>query len=357
LGVLREALKANGFVEIEIEGGEWMPRAMRATADNSLRFSKATIESFRKGPAAKEKRFMFLTGEGLREKRNLLLNIFNGAFDKIPEGMRRVLEEGGYTEQKNKYGDICWVFGITGAGAEGISLKCCRSVHIMEPYWNKVRLDQVKGRAIRICSHQDLPFKDREVDIYTYYTVFSTEQKNKNKIDVTIRQTDEDETSDEKVYNVGVRKDKVNQELLDLMKETAMDCGLNAADNDGVQCFVVDGRPDQYIFDPNLEVDTILTSIEFKEVKEVKKDIEAPEAAIMRQLGAPKVAPKEEREQILVLGWKGVQYLLSPKRGSGGLVFNMYRREDDALKTILGEIPINPATGTFKGSVPTFKTP
>ena len=355
LGVLREALKANGFVEIEIEGGEWMPRAMRATSDNRLKFSAATIESFRKGPAAKEKRFMFLTGEGLREKRNLLLNIFNGAFDKIPEEMRRVLVEGGYEEQKNKYGDICWVFGITGAGAEGISLKCCRSVHIMEPYWNKVRLDQVKGRAIRICSHQDLPFKDREVDIYTYYTVFSTEQKNKNKIDVTIRQTDEDETSDEKVYNVGVRKDKVNQELLDLMKETAMDCGLNAADNDGVQCFVVDGRPDQYIFDPNLEVDKILTSIEFKEVKEVKRDVENPEAAIMRQLGAPKVAPKEEREQILVMGWKGTEYLLSPKKGSGGLVFNMYRREDDALKTILGEISINPATGTFKGSAPTFK--
>jgi hypothetical protein len=226
----------------------------------------------------------------------------------------------------------------------------------MEPYWNKVRLDQVKGRAIRICSHQDLPFKDREVDIYTYYTVFSTEQKNKNKIDVTIRQADEDETSDEKVYNVGVRKDKVNQELLDLMKETAMDCGLNAADNDGVSCFVVDGRPDQYIFDPNLEIDKILTSIEFKEVKEAKKDVEAPEAAIMRQLGAPKAAPKEQVEQIPVLTWKGAEYLLRTKKGSGGLVFDMFRREDDAFRSVIGEIAINPATGTFKGTVPVFKS-
>ena len=39
---------------------------------------------------------------------------------------------------------------ISSAGAEGISLKCVRQVHILEPYWNYVRLDQVLGRAIRM---------------------------------------------------------------------------------------------------------------------------------------------------------------------------------------------------------------
>ena len=354
LGVLREALKANGFVEIEIEGGDWMPRALRAATDNKLRFSKATEESLRKGPSAGEKRFMFLTGEGLREKRNLLLNIFNGAFDKVPEEMRKVLEESGYTERKNQYGEICWVFGITGAGAEGISLKCCRAVHIMEPYWNKVRLDQVKGRAIRICSHQDLPFNQRDVEIYTYYTVFSTEQKNSNKIDITIRQTDEDETSDEKVYNVGLKKDKINQELLDLMKETSMDCGLNAADNGAVSCFVVDGRPDQYLFDPNLQVDKILTSIELKEIKTTKAEMAKPEEAIAKELGAPS-APKVDVEQVQVIKYKGVEYLLRTKKGSGGLTFEMFATTDDRFTRPLGEISINPGTGTFKGSKPTLK--
>ena len=354
LGVLREALNANGFVEIEIEGGDFIPRALRTGGENKLQFSKATIESLRKGPDASEKRYMFLTGEGLREKRNLLLNIFNGAFDNIPEDMRKILEDSGYGERKNKYGEICWVFGITGAGAEGISLKCCRSVHIMEPYWNKVRLDQVKGRAIRICSHQDLPFKEREVEIYTYYTVFSTDQKNMNKIDITIRQTDDDETSDEKVYNVGLKKDKINQELLDLMKESAVDCGLNAADNDGVQCFIVDGKPDQYLFDPNLQVDKILTSIEIKEVKETKKDLMAPELSIAKELGSAS-KPKAQIEQITVMKWKNIEYLLSPKKGSGGLVFELFAMTDDKLTKSLGEISINPGTGTFKGSKPTFK--
>ena len=179
LGVLGLVLQANGFVEIEIEGEA-----------NNMRFSDKTIASLKKD----EKRFIFLTGEGLREKRSLILNIFNGQFDKLPEKIRTVLEDKyinmnslnkeqkeqkekeGYIDRNIK-GKLCNIIGITGAGAEGISLKCCRSVHIMEPYWNKVRSDQVKGRAIRICSHQDLPYEERDVEIYTYYTVFSAEQK------------------------------------------------------------------------------------------------------------------------------------------------------------------------------------
>ena len=354
LGVLRLALKANGFTEIEFEGGNLQSKAGRGTSDNKIRFTQATEESLRKGPEAQEKRFVFLTGEGLRERRNLVLNIFNGNFDKIPEDMRRVLEESGYGERKNTRGEICWVFGITGAGAEGISLKCCRAVHIMEPYWNKVRLDQVKGRAIRICSHQDLPFNQRDVEIYTYYTIFSADQKNMNKIDVTIRQTDEDETSDEKVYNVGLKKDKINQELLDLMKETSVDCGLNAGDNGAVSCFVVDGKPDQYLFDPNLQVDKILTSIEIKEVKEVKDDLAAPAASALKQLGE-KQSIKADVEQVTVIKYKGVEYLLKAKKGSGGLVFELFGMADDTFKKVLGEMSINPATGTFKGSRPILR--
>jgi len=354
LGVLRLALKANGFTEIEIEGGNWQTKAVRGVTDNKLRFTKATEESLRKGPEAQEKRFMFLTGEGLRERRNLVLNIFNGNFDKIPEDMRRTLEESGYGERKNTRGEICWVFGITGAGAEGISLKCCRAVHIMEPYWNKVRSDQVKGRAIRICSHQDLPFNQRDVEIYTYYTIFSTDQKNMNKIDITIRQTDEDETSDEKVYNVGLKKDKINQELLDLMKETSVDCGLNAGDNGAVSCFVVDGKPDQYLFDPNLQVDKILTSIEIKEIKEVKEDLVADTSSTLKQLGE-KAPPRADIEQVTVIKYKGIEYLLRSKKGSGGLVFELFGMADDMFKKALGEIGTNPGTGTFKGSKPTFK--
>lgn len=344
LGVLGVVLKANGFTEIRIDGGDAAPY-----------FSEETEASLRKGPSSGEKRFISFTGEGSRDRRNLILNVFNGNFDKLPPTMRTVLEESGFSARKNMYGELCWVIGITGAGAEGISLKCCRSVHIMEPYWNNVRLDQVKGRAIRICSHQDLPFKDRDVEIYTYYTVFSTDQKNYNKIDMTIRTTDENETSDEKVFNVSIKKDKVNQGLLQLMKEAAVDCGLNSADNEDVSCFMVEGRPDQYLFDPDLEVDKILTNIELKRVETTKATVTAPETSILKEVGA-KARPKADIIQVKVIKFRGVEYYIMDKPGSGGMMKSLYAMSDTEFKRPLGEIPINPADGTLKGSKPIFYT-
>jgi len=330
-------------VEIKIEGG-----------DNNPTFSKATETSLRKGPLSGEKRFITFTGEGSRDRRNLILNLFNGNFDKLPISMRQILEESGYTEQKNRYGDICWVIGITGAGAEGISLKCCRSVHIMEPYWNSVRLDQVKGRAIRICSHQDLPFKEREVEIYTYYTVFSTEQKNSNDIDMTIINSDEYFTSDEMVYVVSKRKDTINQEILTLMKEVAVDCGLNEPDNENVQCFLVDGRPDQYMFDPDLQVDKIITTEQFIEQQQVKADVMDKQAVIAKEVGAPP-PPSSETIKVRVFQYKNAEYMLYPKPDTGNLVFELFDMRDKRLLHPLGEIPINPLTGTFKGSKVSMK--
>jgi hypothetical protein len=332
LGVLGIALKANGYDEIKIVGSDQNPR-----------FSEETIASFRDGlgdvDRPKRKRFISFTGEGSKEQRALVLNIFNGNFDKLPADMRAVLEP--FKEKKNTTGDICWVIGITGAGAEGISLKCCRSVHIMEPYWNNVRLDQVKGRAIRICSHKDLPFKDREVEIYTYYTVFSEEQKRSDKIDQTIRGTDNNETSDEKVFYVSIKKDKINQEILKLMKESAVDCELNAGENDGIQCFRVEGQATQYLFDPNLEVDKIITSIELKEVRgdlqsRVSRalDVSAPVASVV--------------ERIKVIRIRGTEYLLRLKKDTV-TVFELFGRTDTDFRKPLGEITSDPSLGKYTG--------
>ena len=87
------------------------------------------------------------------------------------------------------------------------------------------------------------------------------------------------------------------------------------------------------------------------EIKEVK---EAPEGAIAKELGS-RAAPKAQVEQITVMKWKGTEYLLGPKKGSGGLVFELFEMVDDKLTKPLGEISINPGTGTFKGSKPIMK--
>ena len=60
----------------------------------------------------------------------------------------------------------------TSAGSEGISLRHVRQVHIMEPYWNRVRIDQVIGRARRVYSHLELVAEQQNVQVFEYITKF-----------------------------------------------------------------------------------------------------------------------------------------------------------------------------------------
>ena len=60
---------------------------------------------------------------------------------------------------------------ISSAGTEGINLRNVRQIHIMEPHWNEIRIDQTIGRGIRLCSHSDLSVSDRYVDVFRYFSV------------------------------------------------------------------------------------------------------------------------------------------------------------------------------------------
>ena len=55
---------------------------------------------------------------------------------------------------------------FTAAGAEGISLKATRQIHILEPHWNLGRIQQAMGRGVRLDSHGHLPKSQRKVDVY-----------------------------------------------------------------------------------------------------------------------------------------------------------------------------------------------
>ena len=96
----------------------------------------------------KGKRYTFITGAEGPEERSVNKEYFN--------------------DVKNKYGEYIQIMIISSAGAEGISLTCVRQVHILEPFWNYVRIDQVLGRAIRMKSHEQLPKEERNVEQYLY---------------------------------------------------------------------------------------------------------------------------------------------------------------------------------------------
>jgi hypothetical protein len=284
LGVAAITMEANGYEPLVIDESDRY----------NLKFSPASIASIKKGPAAVP-RFITFTGEGSREQRAAVLAIFNGNFNAMPRAIKQVFDEvdatitdksATYASLGNRHGEICRVIGITGAGAEGISLKCVRQVHILEPYWNQVRLDQVKGRAIRICSHADLPPNERNVSIFTYVTVFAASQIKRGEegaagdessaIGFTLSK-DNGETSDQKVFNVSSRKQAINDRLLSVMKEAAVDCLMNAPDNDPtLQCFITtETDKSKPMFIPNLALDKIETDADTMRRKQAETDVRA----------------------------------------------------------------------------------
>lgn len=187
-------------------------------------------------------RYIMYTGDEQRAKREILLAIFNGKWNKIPGALATQVQE--LTGSKtNLHGEIARVFMITQSGAEGISLSNVRQVHIMEAYWNYVRLDQVKGRAIRICSHMDLPADERIVDVFTYVTKFSDKQLKEKAVDETLMNFDGGETTDQNILKLLKSKKHLADSILDVMKTSAVDCELNATENGTLACYRFAGDP------------------------------------------------------------------------------------------------------------------
>lgn len=115
-----------------------------------------------------------------------------------------------YNNKNNEDGSQIKVILGSPSIKEGVSLLRVQQVHIMEPYWNFSRLDQVIGRAIRFCSHKDVPLDRQLVKVYIYMAVHP---KIKRSID-------------EHIMNMALVKKMVNTQFEKALKEAAVDCEL-----------------------------------------------------------------------------------------------------------------------------------
>ena len=115
------------------------------------------------------------------------------------------------TNPENKYGQNVKVILITKAAAEGLDFKNVRQVHIMEPWYNMNRIEQIIGRGVRNRSHCSLPFEERNVEIYLHATA----------------PNDEEETADMYVYRFAEKKAVQIGKVTRILKESAVDCILN----------------------------------------------------------------------------------------------------------------------------------
>jgi hypothetical protein len=115
------------------------------------------------------------------------------------------------TNSENVHGENVKVILITKAAAEGLDFKNIRQIHIMEPWYNMNRVEQIIGRGVRNLSHCALPFEQRNVELYLHATT----------------PPNEEETADMYIYRFAEKKAKQIGTITRILKETAVDCILN----------------------------------------------------------------------------------------------------------------------------------
>jgi SNF2 family DNA or RNA helicase len=101
---------------------------------------------------------------------------------------------------------------------EGVTLLRVKYVHVLEPYWNMSRYEQVIGRAIRFCSHKDVEKDKRKVKVYLYLATPPEDIIKKNKDIFTV---------DEHILKLALRKKQIIDQFETVIKESAIDYYLN----------------------------------------------------------------------------------------------------------------------------------
>ena len=196
--------------------------------------------------------FVLYTGTEDPDQKEIIRNIYNGDWDAVPNSIETKLKS---LYKNNHFGEVIQIFMITSSGAEGITLKNTRFVHIMEPYWHPVRSEQVIGRARRINSHMDLIPDYRTVKVFKYIMTFSdaqlygdpnaeNESDKKPKVSGTLINKDVSKldkqtpiTTDEALFEISNMKEKTIKEILREIKSSAIDCSIHSKSNENIKCF------------------------------------------------------------------------------------------------------------------------
>ena len=247
LGIFAAALRAapEGFIPLDIEQG----------ADGEWSIPDALM-------AADKPRYILYTGDQALDKRRLLLQLYNADVAGLPARLSAQCAALLAGAPDNRDGSIARIFMITQSGAEGISLMNTRQVHIMEPYWNNVRLQQVIGRAIRTCSHMNLPWEEREVSVFTYLSVFSDAQKAGTDAR-QLMMIDKGMTTDEVIFDIATKKQVLADRLSEVLQEGAIDCQIHRYEN-GItgKCYRFNkGSRPNFLWHPDWKRDIQLSSI------------------------------------------------------------------------------------------------
>ena len=244
IGIFCLVLEANGFAKFKI----------KRTGTNGWEINMSEEDMGK--PC-----YALYTGTEDAEEREIIRNIYNGTWDYIPNNIATQLKS---KSSNNNLGEIIKILMITSAGSEGINLRNTRYVHIMEPYWHPVRVEQVIGRARRICSHQSLPKELQTVEVFIYIMTFTEGQLNSDfAIELKLKDLSKNapylpQTSDQKLYEISTIKEQLTTQLLRSVKESSIDCAthIQSSTKEGLVCLSF-GRPtaSEFSYNPHYSQD------------------------------------------------------------------------------------------------------
>lgn len=207
-------LKSKGIVLIYsqfIDGGA-IPIALALESVGFTRFGTKASNLFKKPPRSQIDVNTYLSRDEMErpeEFRPATYTMITGDVALSPD---KIFDLQNLTDEDNKNGEKIKVVIISMTGSEGIDFKNLRQVHILEPWYNLSLIEQIIGRAVRTCSHKQLAFKERNVEIFLYGTLL----------------TDIDEEAvDLYIYRLAELKAVQIGRVSRILKESSVDCILN----------------------------------------------------------------------------------------------------------------------------------
>jgi hypothetical protein len=101
--------------------------------------------------------------------------------------------------------------------SEGVDFRYVRQIHILDPWFNMSRIEQVIGRGMRVCSHSLLPFEQQNTTVYLHVCRYADKKQ---------------ETLDEHIYRVIVEQKGIAiAKVKKILMESAIDCSLEHSVN------------------------------------------------------------------------------------------------------------------------------
>ena len=204
--------KSKGVVLIysQFLDGGLIPMALALEAMGITRYGEKRKSLFKTPPSepVEYKTMQSMKSEGNKSS-SAKYAMITGDKRLSPSNVSEILAS---TNDENKDGKMVKVILISMAGSEGVDLKFIRQVHILEPWYNMSRIEQIIGRAVRNNSHKLLSYSERNVMIFMYGTrLMDTDRE---AADVSVYRS-----AEFKAIQIG----NVNR----LLKEVSVDCFLN----------------------------------------------------------------------------------------------------------------------------------